>query len=59
MSKLLKPGTKTPVSGQYSPVGPRGKKYPNEVTSVKGEPLPPTEKPNMKYVLVDKTKHKQ
>lgn len=53
----LKPGMKVPISGQYAYVGPRGKVYKNEVTSVKGEPLPPTPKPNMGYVLVDKTKH--
>ena len=54
----LKPGSKVPVSGQYAYVGPRGKVYKTEITSVKGEPLPPTPKPNMGYKLVDKTKHK-
>jgi hypothetical protein len=29
-----------------------------EVTVVKGEPLPPTPKKNMGYVLVDATKNK-
>lgn len=54
----LKPGNKAPSSGQYAPVGPRGKQYPNEVTVVKNEPLPPTQKPGMTYKLVDPTKHK-
>jgi hypothetical protein len=57
-NKILKPGVKTPVSGQYREVGPRGGNY-NEVTSVKGKPLPPTQKPNSTYKLVDKTKHKR
>ena len=53
----FKPGMKVPVSGQYAYVGPRGKVYTKEVTSVKGEHFPPTPKPNMGYTLVDKTKH--
>lgn len=57
-AKPLTPGTKAPESGQYGLVGPRGGKLPREVTTVKGEPLPPTPKPGLKYVLVDKTKHK-
>lgn len=56
-SKELKPGTKATKSGQYEQVGPRGGKG-NEVTVVKGEPLPPTPKPNMTYKLVDPTKNK-
>ena len=52
-----KPGMKVPTSGQYAYVGPRGKVYKTEVTSVKGESFPPTPKPKMGYVLVDKTKH--
>lgn len=52
-----KPGMKVPVSGQYAYVGPRGKVYTKEVTSMKGEHFPPTPKPNMGYALVDKTKH--
>lgn len=59
MTKPLKPGTKAPSSGQYGLVGPRGGKLGPEVTTVKGEPLPPTPKPGLKYVLVDKTKHKK
>jgi hypothetical protein len=57
-AKKLTPGTKAPASGQYGLVGPRGGKLNREVTTVKGEPLPPTPKPGLKYVLVDKTKHK-
>ena len=54
-----KPGMKVPVSGQYVQVGPRGKVYPTEVTSVKGEVFPPTPKSGMVYKLADPTKHKR
>lgn len=57
--KSLKPGNKAPVSGQYGLVGPRGKHYGTEVTSVKNEPLPPTPKAGMSYVLTDPTNHKK
>jgi hypothetical protein len=53
----LKPGQKTPRSGQYQKVGPRGGKG-DEVTSVKGEPLPPSDKKGTTYNLVDPTKNK-
>lgn len=56
--KDLKPGQKAPASGQYEVVGPRGGKQGKEVTSVKGEPLPPTNKTGQKYNLVDSTKNK-
>ena len=54
----LKPGEKSPVSGQYGVVGPRGGKTNKEVTVVKGEPLPPTQKPGQTYVINDPTKNK-
>ena len=54
--KLLTPGTKTPVSGQYEIIGVRGGETGEEVTAVKGKPLPPTQKSGQKYKLVDKTK---
>lgn len=53
----LKPGQTAPVSGQYQKIGPRGGKG-VEVTSVKGEPLPPTPVKGTTYKLVDPTKHK-
>jgi hypothetical protein len=53
----LKPGQPTPRSGQYQQIGPRGGKGP-EVTSVKGEPLPPSQTKGTTYTLVDPTKHK-
>jgi len=53
----LKPGQTAPNSGQYQEVGPRGRKG-REVTSTKGEPLPPTTKPGSTYNLVDPTKNK-
>lgn len=54
MSKKIKPGTHAPKSGQYENL-----KTGNEVTGVKGKPLPPTPKPNQDYKLVDSTKHKK
>jgi hypothetical protein len=51
--KRYSPGAKVSVSGQY-----KNTTTGTEVTSVKGEVLPPTPKPGQKYVLVDKTKHK-
>lgn len=59
MPKAYKPGQKVPQSGQAKPVGPRGGKLPGEVTVVKGEPFPPTQKPGVRYVITDPTKHKK
>ncbi len=56
---LLKPGEKTPVSGQYELTGPRGGGTGQEITSTKGHPLPPTPKPDQRYKLTDETKHKK
>jgi hypothetical protein len=53
----LKPGQTAPRSGQYQQIGPRGGRG-AEVTSVRGEPLPPTSTPGSTYRLVDPTKHK-
>lgn len=56
---LLPPGTPTPRSGQFEVVGPRGgDRGGNEVTSTRGNPLPPTPNAGDKYRLVDPTKHK-
>jgi len=52
----LKPGSKTPASGQYQTIGPKGGKGP-EITGVQGKPLPPTPKPGSSYTLVDPTKN--
>ena len=57
MAKRLTPGTPAPSSGQYVEVGPRGGKK-KEITSIKGKQLPPTEKPNSTFKLVDATKNK-
>ena len=57
MAPPLKPGTRAPRSGQYEQTGARGGKTGTERTIVRGEPLPPTPKPGMGYVLVDPTKN--
>ena len=59
MSKTrnLKPGAKVPRSEQYQQTGPRGGQG-KEVTSVKGERLPPSPKKGTTYTLVDPTKNK-
>ena len=54
----LKPGQKAPASGQYRVVGPRGGKTNKEVTVVRGEPMPPTEKKGQTYVMNDPTNNK-
>jgi len=55
---MLKPGNKTPASGQYAIIGPRGGNTNKEVTGVKGKIMPPTPKKGQSYVLVDPTKNK-
>ena len=55
--KNYKPGEKAPASGQYERVGPRGGRTGNEVTVVRGEPLPPTPGPGESYIIVDRTKN--
>jgi len=53
----LKPGQQAPKSGQYVTVGPRGGKG-KEITSTKGNTLPPAQTPGSTYKLVDGTKNK-
>ena len=55
----LKPGDETPTSGQYEVIGPDGEDKDREVTSVKGNPLPPGQEAGTRYELVDETKHKE
>lgn len=57
MSENLRPGNIAPRSGQYEEVGPRGGRTGHEVTTVRGERLPPTTKPGQQYILVDPTKN--
>ena len=52
-AKGLRSGKKAPVSGQY-----KNTRTGTEVTSVRGEPLPPGPK-GSKFNLVDTTKHKK
>lgn len=53
-----KPGETAKQSGQYVQVGPRGGITGVERTVTRGEPLPPTPRPGMTYMLVDRTKTK-
>lgn len=55
-TKILKPGEKVPVSGQYEEIGPRGGWIGKEITGVKGKRLPPPHS-GVAYKLVDRTKH--
>ena len=52
-TNTYKPGDTAPTSGQY-----KNNATGNEVTTVKGECLPPTPGKGQTYTLVDKTKHK-
>lgn len=54
----LSPGTKTPISGQYEKRGPRGGRTGQEVTSTRGNPLPPAGRGET-FDLVDRTKHRR
>lgn len=61
MSKeLYTSGQATPISGQYLITGPRGgaTQY-GEITSTKGNPLPPVPESGLKLKLVDPTKHRK
>lgn len=52
----LRPGQDAPRSGQYEIIGPRGGRTGAERTVTRGEPMPPTPKPGMRYILTDPTK---
>jgi hypothetical protein len=54
MTKTYKPGQTAPVSGQYKNTTTK-----TEVTTIKGEKLPPTPKSGHEYVISDNTKHKK
>ena len=53
----LKPGQPAPVSGQYIKRGTRGGRG-DEVTVVRGEPMPPHDQKGGTYDLVDRTRNK-
>jgi YjzC-like protein len=55
MSKTYKPGEIVPVSGLYTVVSPNGQTTNKRVTSVKGEPFPPTDTANQAYKLDEPT----
>lgn len=58
-TKLYSPGERTPESGQYELTNSNGESTGLEVTSIQGNPLPPTSEPNQFYKLIDPTKHKK
>lgn len=57
MANNFKSGQTAPKSGQYLEIGPKGGEK-KEITISKGETLPPTEKPNSSFKLVDASKNK-
>ena len=57
MPKTLKPGEKSPFSGQVGIIGRRGGDTGKERTITKGERLPPTPKPGQSYVINDRSKN--
>lgn len=60
MIDLVKSGRPAPTSGQYVDVGPRGGvKSDNEITAVRGKPMPPSSNPGNGSKLVDPTKHQK
>ena len=56
---LYSAGERAPESGQYEIINYNAEGTGQEVTSTKGNPLPPTPEPNQFYKLVDPTKHKK
>ena len=46
----LTPGKPSPISGEMRPLHPNGKVGKDEVTVVRGKPLPPTKTPGTVYV---------
>ena len=58
MHRVFRSGQDAPASGQYEEIGPRGGKTGHEVTSNKGQPLPPTRGPGRGYILVDRSRNK-
>lgn len=57
-SGVLEPGSSAPVSGIYQVVGPRGRSAGPQCTVAKGEPLPPTPRPDQGYRLVPSAERK-
>lgn len=54
----LRPGSRSPVSGQLKVVGPRGGVSGKEITSIKGRTLPPSPAPGVTYKVTDPTNNK-
>ncbi|OGC50340.1 hypothetical protein A2716_03990 [candidate division WWE3 bacterium RIFCSPHIGHO2_01_FULL_40_23] len=57
MKRSYKPGEIAQESGQYTLYNRLGHSERVQTTVVRGEPIPPTPKKDMRYVLTDKTKH--
>ena len=58
MTNILKPGEKSPFSGQVEIIGPRGGRTGEERTITKGERLPPTPEAGQAYRISDRSKNK-
>jgi hypothetical protein len=58
VKRQFKPGDVAPVSGLYELIGPRGGDTGKERTAVKGDVLPPTPKPGMKYKISERAHNK-
>jgi len=53
MAKVLRPGEKTPRSGEYEVRGPRGASTGKELSSTHGKPLPPTPKAGHGLTIIE------
>ena len=51
------PGTKTPTSGLYDLIGPRGGNTGRQCDSTQGNPLPPTPQAGQKWQLNTPARH--
>jgi hypothetical protein len=54
----MPPGAATPRSGVYEQVGPRSGRTGEQISSTRGKPLPPTDKPGQRWKLVKPATHK-
>jgi hypothetical protein len=58
MKKQFKPGETAPVSAFYELIGRRGGHTGKERTVARGEALPPTPSPGMRYEISERVRNK-